>query len=141
MPKQSSLELSKSLELMAYIPLEELDKIPELNAPFMTKIGLPTREKGIETEWVWAKRVNDRIAEIRNLPSLATNFKYKDLVEFNPKTGAAKKVVFDGGYIKTQVFPYPGDFSNEKGYWESWGYIVEGVEEGIISVTRKRKNR
>jgi hypothetical protein len=140
MKKQPYQDWVQWVNVAKYIPQEELDKMPQLIGPFMIKIGLPTKEKNI-TEWVWARRINDGIAEIRNLPSLATNFKYKDLVEFNPKTGAAKKVVFDGGYIKTQVFPYPGDFSNEKGYWESWGYIVEGVEEGIISVTRKRKNR
>jgi len=140
MKKQPYQDWSQWVNVGRYMPQEELDKMPQLIGHFMIKIGLPTKEKNI-TEWVWARRINDRIAEIRSLPYLSSAFKYKDLVEFNPKTNEVGKVIFDGGYVKTQAYTYTGDFANEKGYWESWGYIVEGVKEGIMSVTRKKKNR
>jgi len=87
-------------------------------------------------ETVWAHRLTDRTAQIDNLP-LASGYKYKDVVEFDPETNRAIRTIQDGGYSPTQFVKYKGSFSRHRAKWEAKGYMVEGMMEGIMAVTKK----
>lgn len=105
----------------------------------MIKIKLPFKYKCFDGETVWVKPLGNNIGEISNLPLFATRYKYKDLVKFDPKTWKVREKIADGGYTRTKVCEYTGNFFEEKAYWESKGYIVEGLAPGALGISRKRK--
>lgn len=106
----------------------------------MIKVKLPLRYKCLNGENVWVKSLSNDTGEISNLPFLATKYKYKDVIKFDPDTWEFLEKVADGGFTRTKVYEYTGDFSEEKAYWESKGYIVESFTPGMLGISRKRKN-
>lgn len=96
-----------------------------------------TSEDG-SPETVWARKLSKNTAQIDNLP-LATGYKYKDIVEFEPETNRAIGIIQDGGYAPTHFVRYKGSFSRHRATWEAKGYVVEGMTEGIMAVTRRHK--
>ena len=107
----------------------------------MIKVKLPFRYKCLDGENVWIKPLSYDTGEIANLPFFATKYKYKDVIKFDPTTGKLLEKIADGGYTRSKVYEYVGDFSEEKAYWESKGYIVEGFAPGILGVSRRRSKK
>jgi len=101
----------------------------------MICVDLPLEDGSCEK--VWVKRRSYNTGEINNLPFLTKVYKYKDVIEFDPQTLNAIRVVKDGGYAPTQLVRYKGGFSEAKAEWEAKGYEVEGMVLGILAVARK----
>ncbi|PIU14100.1 MAG: hypothetical protein COT21_01155 [Hadesarchaea archaeon CG08_land_8_20_14_0_20_51_8] len=104
--------------------------------PTLVKIKLRVEPAEIISfESVWVRKVTHNIGEICNLPLFAENYKYKDLIEFDPETREALDVIKDGGYYPTELKRYKGTFSAAKTKWETKGYIVEGFAPGILGLS------
>jgi hypothetical protein len=100
-------------------------------------IKLPLKS-GLNYEGVWVKELSENTGEINNVPIFTRKYKFGDIIEFDPETGEAVRVVQDGGYAPTGMVKYEGDFQAERKRWEAQGYIVEGWLPGVLGVTRKR---
>lgn len=107
----------------------------------MIKVKLPFRWKCFDGECVWVKPLTYNTGEISNLPVFATRYTYKDIVKFDLGTGEFLGKVAEGGFTRTAVFRYTGEFPQEKAYWESKGYIVESLAPGIVAVSRRRSKK
>ncbi len=92
-------------------------------------------------EKVWAKKLSYNTAEINNLPVVCIYYKYKDVVEFNPRTLNVTRMIRDGGYSPTEFIEYKGEFSKIKREWEAKGYEIEGIVRGVLAVTKKRDDQ
>jgi len=107
----------------------------------MIKVKLPFKCGCLNGETVWVNPLGHDTGEIRNLPFCATKYKYRDIIKFNPDTWEVLEKVADGGFTRTRVHEYTGNFFEEKAYWESKGYVVEGFAPGILGVSRRRCKR
>jgi hypothetical protein len=104
---------------------------------FFIKILLPLQHEELSYEGVWVKELSDNTGEINNLPVYTRKYKFADVIEFDPVTCKALRVVRDGGYTPAETIEYNGRFADEKAKWEAKGYVVEGVGEGKLGVARK----
>jgi len=101
----------------------------------MICVDLPLEDGSCEK--VWVKRLSKNTGEINNIPFLSQNYKYKDIIEFDPLTLDATRVVKDGGYTPTKIVEYKGNFMKVRAEWEAKGYEIEGVVPGILAVTKR----
>lgn len=83
------------------------------------------------------KELCGNIGEINNPPVFTREYKFGDLIEFDPVTYKAMQVIRDGEYTPTEIIAYKDRFADVKARLESDGYIVEGIEEGKLAITRK----
>ena len=104
----------------------------------MICVDLPLKDGSCEK--VWLRRLSRNTGEIDNIPFLTRDYKYKDVIEFNPLTLDAIKVISDGGYTPTEIIKYTDGFDNAKAEWEAKGYEIEGVMLGVLAVTKRRNN-
>jgi hypothetical protein len=88
-------------------------------------------------EKVWARKLSYNTAEIENLPVISLDYKYKDVIEFDPQTLNVTRIIRDGGYSSTEFIEYKGEFPKAKREWKAKGYQVEGLVPGILAVSRK----
>jgi hypothetical protein len=106
----------------------------------MRKISIKLPLKcGFSYEGVWVKELSQNTGEINNLPIFTRKYKFGDIIEFNPESGEAIRLVHDGGYTPTETVKYEGDFQAERERREAQGYIVEGWSPGVLGMTRKRQ--
>ena len=88
-------------------------------------------------EGVWVKELADNIGEINNFPVFTSEYKFGDVIEFDPVTYRATRLIKDGGYTPTEIVEYSGRFAEAKAGWEASGYVVEGISEERLAVTKK----
>ena len=87
-------------------------------------------------EHLWAEKLEDNLAIIRNIPFLSKNITYQDLVRFCPETGTVLKIVNPSG-LKSGYVAYHG---NQKEYsilqktLSKEGIHTEGIVGGICSI-------
>lgn len=105
------------------------------------KILLPLQHEELSYEGVWVKELCGNIGEINNLPVFTREYKFGDVIEFDPVTYKAMQVIRDGGYTPTEIIGYRDRFADEKTKWEAEGYVVEGIEKGKVAITRKYRER
>jgi len=104
----------------------------------MIKVSILLNKKcGFNYEGVWVKELSDNTGEINNLPFFNSEYKFRDIVEFDPETGKVVKLIRDGGYTPTKLLKYNGDYQRERAKWEAKGYEVEGFQQGLMGVTRR----
>jgi len=104
----------------------------------MVKVRLPFRYRCFDGENVWVHLLGPDIGEIANIPVFATRYKYRDVIRFDPDTWEFLGKVDDGGFTRTRLYEYTGDFDQEKARWESKGYVVESLAPKIFALSRKR---
>jgi CTP-dependent riboflavin kinase len=51
------------------------------------------------------------------------------------------QVIRDGGYMPTEIISYRNSFADEKARLEADGYVIEGIGEGRLAITRKYRER
>lgn len=88
-------------------------------------------------EGVWVKELSDNTGEINNLPVFTRQYKFADVIEFDPMTHRAIRLVRDSGYTPTEIVEYKGRFRNAKAKWEAECYVVEGIGRGKLAVAKK----
>ena len=88
-------------------------------------------------EGVWVKQIANNIGEINNLSVFTSEYKFGDVVEFDPVTYRAMRLLNDGGYISTEMVEYSGSFTDAKAKWDAKGYLTEGISKGRLAVTKK----
>jgi len=103
----------------------------------MIKILIPLQHEQFDYEGVWVKELSQNTGEINNLPVYTKEYKFGDIIEFDPQTSKAIRVVQHGGYTPTQIVKYEGQFADAKLKWEDEGYVIEGMGQGRLAVTKK----
>jgi hypothetical protein len=103
----------------------------------MIKILLPLQHKELTYEGVWVKEFSPNRGEINNLPVYTKEYKFADIIEFDPETSRAVGVVQDGGYTAAEIIRYHGKFEDEKAKWEAKGYVIEGMGRGKLAIASK----
>ena len=103
----------------------------------ITKILLPLRHEELSYEGVWVRELAENSGEINNLPVFTREYKFGDVIKFNPITGKVMWVVEDGGYIPTEIVEHSGSFADAKAKWEAKGYVVEGIGRERLAVAKK----
>jgi hypothetical protein len=107
----------------------------------MKKVFLPTQHEEIGYEAVWVKELSPNTGEIDNLPVFAREYKFRDIIEYDPGTSTAIRIVNDGGYTPTEIIRYSGKFQDEKVRREAEGYCIEGWQPGIMAITKRCDRR
>jgi hypothetical protein len=108
---------------------------------FFIKILLPLQHDELSYEGVWVKELSDNTGEINNLPVFTREYKFGDVIEFDPITYKAMRLVRDGGYTPAKTIEYEGTFTDAKAKWEANGYVIEGIGHGKLAVTKKYTER
>jgi hypothetical protein len=90
---------------------------------------------------MWVKELSENAGEIDSLPFFTWEYKFRDIVEFNPDTGGVVRLIQEGGYAPTEPVKYSGDYQRERAKWQVRGYEVEGFQQGLMGVTRRLLSR
>lgn len=105
----------------------------------MIKIQLPVRGGSILYEGVWVEESSATTGRINNLPVFSRQYKYSDVIEFDPESHHVLRILEDGGYMRTRLIIYKDDHATAREKWERKGYLVESLSEGLLGVTKKRR--
>jgi hypothetical protein len=106
---------------------------------FFIKILLPLEHEELSYEGVWIKELTGNTGEINNIPLYTKEYKFADIIEFDPQTHKVIRLLQDGGYTPAETVEYNGRFADEKAKWEAKGYVIEGIATGKLAVARKCK--
>ena len=105
------------------------------------KVRIPLKSKIFNSENMWVEKLSNGVGKIRNIPYFATQYKYGDIVKFDPETMIVQKVISDGGYTRTRFCKFTGDRQLENEYWFDKGYIIEFISSNMIVVCRPRDKK
>ena len=98
------------------------------------KILLPLQHEELSYEKVWVKELAENIGEINNLPVFISEYKFGDVIEFDPVTYRAMRVVKDDGYTPTEIVEYIGRSAEVKASWEAESYEVEAISRCKLAI-------